>query len=114
MSELVLEDWILDFSIGEATFIFAWGENHEIKVECTLDFDTRCEWKYFNGRDYEECTPVADIYSYTAYDYTLHHNSGEVMSVEISDINKEDEEAMQAVIDEEYPKFLKEVEDAYY
>lgn len=114
MSDLVLEDWDLDFSTGWGIFYFSWTETKQIRVDVTLDFDTQCEWRHFNGRDYEECIPIAEIASYTSTLETIHPRSGDVMSSEEdNDLWPEDIKAMQDVIDEEYPKYLKEVADDY-
>ena len=106
MSDLVLEDWDIDFSLGWGIFMFSWTETQQIRVDVTLDFDVACEWKHFNGRDYEECTPVAEIASYTTTLETIHPRSGDIMSSEEDEpLWPEDEKAMQAVIDEEYSKY---------
>lgn len=112
MSDLVLEDWDIDFSLGWGIFMFSWTETKQIRVDVTLEFDTECEWKYFNGRDYEECTPVAKIASFTSTIETLHPRSGDIMSSEEdNDLYPDDVQAMQDVIDVEYPKYV--TENAY-
>lgn len=109
MSELILEDWELDFPAREGVFTFAWTETHEIKVVVSLDCYVDSEWQYFNGRDYEVDIPCCDIDSYVAYDVEMHHNSGTVLSEEITGINEEDEKIMKDVVNDEYSKYLKEV-----
>lgn len=112
MSDLVLEDWDLDFSMGEGVFWFGWTENKGIKVYVTLNFDVECEWKHFNGRDYEEETRVAYIADWSSFE-ELYTNGGPVEGQSDDDLWPEDIKAMEAVIEEEYPKYLKEVADDY-
>ena len=112
MSDLVLEDWDVDYSIGEGWFEFAWTDTTFVRVYVTLDFDTECEWKYFNGRDYEDCYAVAKIHSWEAWDYKYTNGDPEPIGL-TDDLWPEDEKAMQAVIDEEYPKYIEEMNDVY-
>jgi hypothetical protein len=105
MSELILENWECDFPAGKCWFDFAWTETLSIRYYVTLDFDEECEWKYYNGQDYEECRPVAILFS--ADGVEIKHTNG-------GDVEGERHDDLQAVIDDEYEKYLEDCRNDYY
>jgi hypothetical protein len=113
MSDLVLENWECDFPAGKCWFDFAWTETLSIRYYVTLDFDEECEWKYYNGQDYEECRPVAILFSADGVE-VKHTNGGDMEGERHDELLPEDEKEMQAVIDDEYEKYLEDCRNDYY
>ena len=62
------------------------------------------EGTYFGGRDIEQCTPVAILHDYTAI--RMRDTNAGWEEYESDELSREDEEELQYLIDDEYPKYL--------
>jgi len=100
-----LDEWDIDFGAGRGTADFTWDDDKFIvRVYFNLDFDVHCEWTYFGGRDIEQCTPVALIHSYRAV--KMRDTNAGWEEHEEDELSREDENELQYLIDDEYPKYL--------